>query len=212
VNAKVLEDLFGRYALKKGIFSSVAGYAPEVTAFLKERLHPFIVPDETTPVPLRIGYETPETLGRDRLAAAVGAATLQPGRDLLVIDAGTAITFEVVEASGLYLGGNISPGLETRLRALHDYTKQLPLVSAEGEVPLLGSRTETAIRAGVVNGMVYEMQGYISDLQKRYPSLVVFLTGGHSFYFERRLKTPIFAAFNLVLTGLNSILEHNVEH
>ena len=146
------------------------------------------------------------------MAAAVGANYLEPGKDLLVIDAGTAITYELIEASGAYLGGNISPGMTTRFKSLNFYTKNLPLVTEQEEVPLLGTNTESAIQAGVVNGIVYEMDGYIEKLRIKYPNLLVFLTGGHSFYFESRLKNSIFADINLVLTGLNRILEYNVEN
>lgn len=92
-------------------------------------------------LPITVQYETPETLGKDRLAAAVGANYLEPGKDLLVIDAGTAITYELIEASGAYLGGNISPGMTTRFKALNFYTKKLPLVTEQEEVPLLGTNT-----------------------------------------------------------------------
>ena len=109
-------------------------------------------------------------------------------------------------------GGNISPGMTTRFRALNQFTKKLPLVTEQEEVPLVGTDTETAIQAGVVNGIVCEMDGYIETLRLKYPNLLVFLTGGHSFYFERRLKNSIFADINLVLTGLNRILEYNVEN
>ena len=210
-DTSALSELFGRYALTRGILSTVIDLDEEVVSFLRARLRHFIVFDESTALPIRVGYETPATLGRDRLAAVVGATFLRPGRDLLVIDAGTAITYELVEASGLYVGGNISPGMTTRFRALNQFTRRLPLVSETEEVPLIGRSTEGAIRAGVVNGIVFEMDGYIERLRKKYPSLFVFLTGGHSFYFERRLKNSIFADINLVLTGLNRILEYNVE-
>jgi type III pantothenate kinase len=173
----------------------------------------FIILDERTPLPIKVQYQTPQTLGKDRLAAVVGASFLQPEKDILVIDAGTAITYELIEASGIYLGGNISPGMSIRFKALNHFTGKLPLVQEEKEeVPLIGFSTKTAIQAGVVKGIIYEMDGYINELRSRYPELLVFLTGGHSFYFERRLKNTIFANINLVLTGLNRILEYNVEN
>jgi type III pantothenate kinase len=162
-------------------------------------------------LPIEVHYQTPETLGNDRIAAATGANFLRPDRDVLIIDAGTAITYEIVEASGVYIGGNISPGMTTRFRALHRFTEKLPLVREPEQISWLGTTTETAIQAGVVNGIIYEMDGYIHDVRKKYPDVFVFLTGGHSFYFERRLKNSIFAAINLVLVGLNRILEYNVE-
>ena len=207
----VISSLWKKYPLTRGIFSSVINTDDNLIAYLKEKLQYFVFLDETVPLPITVQYKTPHTLGRDRLAAAVGANYLQPGKDLLVIDAGTAITYELIEASGTYVGGNISPGMTTRFRALNHFTKKLPLVSESEHVPLVGTNTETAIQAGVVNGIVCEMDGYIEMLRLKYPNLLVFLTGGHSFYFERRLKNSIFADINLVLTGLNRILEYNVE-
>ena len=207
-----LESLFGKYDFKHGILSTVIGKNEELNDYLRGKLRRFIFLDETVKLPITVQYETPETLGKDRLAAAVGANYLKPGKDLLVIDAGTAITYELIEASGTFLGGNISPGMTTRFKALNFYTKKLPLVAEKEEIPLMGTSTESAIQAGVVNGIVYEMDGYIEMLRIKYPNLLVFLTGGHSFYFERRLKNSIFADINLVLTGLNRILEYNVEN
>ena len=207
----VIAPLLERYAFSKGILSTVIDRDEELIAFLRERLPRFVFLDERVALPIRVDYQTPETLVKDRLAAVVGATYLRPGRDLLVIDLGTAITYELVEASGVYLGGNISPGMTTRFRALHQFTRKLPLVMETERVPLIGVSTETALQAGVVNGIVYEMDGYIDKLKEKYPDLFVFLTGGHSFYFERRLKNSIFADINLVLIGLNRILEYNVE-
>nr|WP_203583310.1 type III pantothenate kinase [Parabacteroides sp. 52] len=211
-NRSTLFPLLEQYDLTQGILSSVVTLDKEMIAFLQENLHPFILLDETVPVPIRVGYDTPATLGRDRLAAAVGANYLRPRQDLLVIDAGTAITYELIEASGLFVGGNISPGMGTRFKALHQYTDKLPLVSEQEEIPFIATHTVGAIQAGVVHGIVFEMDGYINALRQKYPDVFVFLTGGHSFYFERRLKNRIFANINLVLTGLNRILEYNVEN
>jgi type III pantothenate kinase len=204
--------LFEQYPLENGIFSTVKEPDKMLTDTLSGRLKKFLFFDGLVKLPLRISYRTPETLGKDRIAAAAGAHYLHPEGNVLVIDAGTAITYEIVEASGNYIGGNISPGLTTRFKALHQFTAKLPLVKETGQVPLVGTSTETAIVAGVVNGIVYEMDGHIDAIRKVYPDIFVFLTGGHSFYFEKRLKNAIFAAINLVLTGLNRILEYNVEN
>lgn len=203
--------LLNQYPLRNGIFSTVIDVEEDLITCLESRLERFFFLDEKVRLPIAVRYQTPETLGRDRIAVAVGANFSQPQKDILVIDAGTAITFEVIEAAGIYLGGNISPGMTTRLHALNRFTKRLPLVSQKEDVPLLGTSTETAILAGVVNGIVYEMDGYIDELKNKYPGLYVFLTGGHASYFKKRLKNAIFADKNLVLIGLNRILEYNVE-
>ena len=206
-----INDIFEQYHPQKGIMSSVIDKNDSLISSLKNRLPHFLWLDEYTPLPISIGYETKNTLGKDRIAAAVGANYLQPKCNILVIDAGTAITYEVVEASGIYIGGNISPGLTTRFRSLNQFTKQLPLVKEKDDVPAIGTSTESAILAGVVNGIVYEMDGYINMLRVKYGDIFVFLTGGHSFYFERRLKNHTFADANLVLVGLNRILEYNAK-
>lgn len=206
-----LMPLLDKYPLVNGVLSTVAEFDDQLIVLLKESMTHFFCLDEQTQLPITIQYSTPATLGKDRIAAVVGANYLQPNRTTLVIDAGTAITYDVVEG-GTFVGGNISPGMTTRFRSLNQFTKRLPLVEEREDVPLLGSSTETAILAGVVNGIVYEMDAYIADLRSQHPDLFVFLTGGHSFYFERRLKNAIFASINLVLIGLNRILEYNVEN
>lgn len=206
-----IKDIVRQYNPAQGIISSVVNTDEALTVYLKEHLSRFISLDEHTPIPIRLEYETKDTLGRDRIAAAAGACYLQPGRNLLVIDAGTAITYEVIESAGIYIGGNISPGLTTRFKALNKFTERLPLVKEKNDVPLIGTSTETAILAGVINGIVYEMDGFIDSMKVKYDDIFVFLTGGHSFYFERRLKSHIFADANLVLVGLNRILEYNAK-
>lgn len=200
------------YVFEAGILSSVRqDVDAALVACLRNAIPSFLFFDDTLRLPIEIAYETPQTLGKDRIAAVVGATCKYPGQNLLIIDAGTAITYEVVEASGRYVGGNISPGLNTRFRALHDYTDLLPLEKEGDDIPLIGTSTHTAIQAGVVNGIVYEIDGYIDSLSREYPGLLVFLTGGHSIYFESRLKNCIFADTNLVMIGLNRLIDYNAE-
>ncbi|GHV23956.1 hypothetical protein FACS189428_7920 [Clostridia bacterium] len=159
------------------------------------------------PVPLTIDYKTPQTLGMDRIAAAVGAVAQQPGAHLLVIDIGTAITLDFVTAAGVYKGGNISPGPELRFKALHHFTNRLPLINEEGNLPVWGYDTSTAIRSGVIGGIVRELDSYIAEYKKN-DTILTFLTGGYAFYFESKLKNATFADGNLVLRGLNEILNY----
>ena len=204
-----IEKIFETYRPTQGIWSSVAGADDVLINDLQARLSYFLRFNAATPVPVVIRYETRETLGLDRIAAVVGALEKQAGKNILIIDAGTAITYEVIEASGTYIGGNISPGMTSRFRSLNLFTQQLTLLTEKEEVPLIGTCTESAILAGVVNGIVYEMDGYIETLKEKYGRIFVFLTGGNSIYFEKRLKSHIFADANLVLYGLNRILEYN---
>ena len=164
-----------------------------------------------TPVPVTNRYETPQTLGVDRLAAVVGAAYLFPDTDCLVIDAGTCITLDFVDRDKNYLGGSISPGLEMKFRALHTFTQRLPLLQRPpAAVPLAGRNTAGAIQSGVLNGTVAELNGLISAYRSTSPDLVVVLCGGDAAFFETNLKAPIFVVPELVLIGLNRILNYNV--
>lgn len=206
-----IESLLRRFPLRRGILCSVADIDLSIITLLKKSLETFMILDDTVLLPVKIEYATPATLGRDRIAAVVGAQVSQPGKPLLVIDAGTAITYDFLDADGRYPGGTISPGMTIRFRALNAHTSRLPLLDEQGNLPEIGYNTETAIRSGVVKGVVYEMDGYISEYRLKYPELFVFLTGGHSFYFETKLKNSTFADVNLVLKGLNRILNYNVE-
>ena len=160
-----------------------------------------------TPTPLSIDYSTPHTLGSDRLAAATGAWNEAPGHDMLVIDCGSAITIDFVDRRGHYRGGNISPGIKMRLMALHDYTSRLPLIEKEGETPVLGHDTETAIRSGIIRGICHEIEGYIAEYREKYGDVLVFLTGGDEKSLKNSIKSSIFADKYLVAKGLNCILQ-----
>lgn len=206
-----LQKIFEAYLIDNCIFSSVITENDQLLACLKHSIASLIQLSHTTAIPIENRYETPETLGKDRLAAVVGAAFLRPNHDILVIDAGTAITYDFIDAQHIYWGGNISPGINLRLRSLHEFTKKLPLVEITMESALLGKDTKSAIISGALNGIVFEMDGYISNLKNKYPQLSTFLTGGSTFYFDTKLKNTIFAEKNLVLIGLNRILQYNVQ-
>lgn len=161
-------------------------------------------------LPIIIKYNTPETLGSDRVAAVVGASHLFPGRNVLVIDSGTAITYDILTANGEYLGGNISPGFKTRFRALHNFTGKLPLLEMDESMRgLYGTSTEEAIILGVQNGLIHEVEGVVRSFMDRFENLLVVLTGGDSFFFEKRINLCNFAEPFLVAIGLNEILECN---
>jgi type III pantothenate kinase len=197
--------------LNMAILSSGRNFPPALREKLLSVFHTFIELSDDTPVPIFNKYKSKETLGKDRLAAVVGANSLYPGSDILVIDAGTAITFDLIDAEGNYWGGNISPGLEMRFKALHQFTGKLPLVCQDDKNQLFGDTTESAIRCGVQNGFVYEVDGTIGKFKEFYNNLKVIITGGDANFFDGKIKNPFFVNFNLVATGLNCILEHNVD-
>ena len=161
-----------------------------------------------TSLPVVNLYETPETLGNDRIAAVVGAVTQFPNSNVLVIDAGTCITFDLFTLKG-YLGGSISPGIQMRLQALHQKTDRLPMVELDGEVDIIGKNTIQSIQSGVLNGVLVEIDGMINRYKSQFSDLKVMLTGGDFQLFDKGLKNSIFVDPNLVLKGLNEILDYN---
>ena len=167
-----------------------------------------------TPVPIQNQYGTPATLGMDRLAAVVGASYSFAGQDCLVIDAGTCITFDYIDRDKNYLGGSISPGLAMKFKALHTFTGKLPLVEQTEknveQVPLIGQDTVSCLQSGVFNGTLAEVEGLITTYTKQSPDLVTVMCGGDAPFFETNLKARIFAVPDLVLIGLNRILNYNV--
>lgn len=209
-DVKDMVALLDKFPINQVAVCSVAGFSKSILElFYQRNLHHIILTQET-PIPLVNHYQTPATLGVDRIAAAVGANFIKPDNNLLIIDMGTAITYDVVSKDNAFVGGNISIGLQSRFRALKEYTHQLPLLHPTTKWPnFIGQSTEKAIMAGIMYGVLFEMEGFISKIEEKYDSLSVFLTGGDSIYFESSLKKPIFAVKNLVLVGLNRILDHN---
>lgn len=193
--------------LDKAIYCSVRQDNELVADYLQNTFSRFIRFSHRTPIPLRNLYGTPETLGYDRMAAAVGAWYFFPKNDLMVIDAGTAVTIDFVSRAGEYLGGNISPGITTRFRALNIFTGKLPMGEITPDAPKIGTNTLEAIEAGVLNGIVAEMESYIMHN----PNHKVIFTGGDAIFFVKKLKSPIFVIRNLVAVGLNHVLEYNLK-
>lgn len=165
----------------------------------------------TTPVPLTKLYDTPETLGADRVAAAVGAKVLYPKSNCLVIDMGTCITYDLVDADDNFHGGIISPGMRMRFKAMNTFTKRLPLLEPDGIPELIGKNTKHAMQSGVMNGLLAEINGLIEAYGKVLTNINVIFCGGDATYFANRIKNPNFVVPELVLIGLNRILEYNIE-
>lgn len=204
-----LEEIIDKYPrIRSVIVSSVIDYSNEIKHFLKKKLS-FFELDYKTAVPIINNYKSPKTLGKDRIAAIVAAASLYPNKHVLVIDAGTCITYDFVNANKEYYGGSISPGINMRFKALHEYTSNLPYVEANKVDFLIGSTTEESILSGVYNGIINEIDGIIWSYKENYENLTVILSGGDYIYFDKRLKNNIFALPNIVMIGLNVILEFN---
>ena len=202
----VIDEWSRLYEIDKVIISSVVIDCDELQKQISKLQCPVLRFSNSIPLPLEINYRTPSTLGSDRVAAAVGAWSEAPARNILVIDAGSAITIDFVSKDGKYNGGNIAPGIKMRLKALYEYTSKLPMVDKEGDTPTIGYDTETAIRSGVINGICHEIDGYINEFKQKYCDVLVFLTGGDEKPLKNRIKNCIFADKYLVAKGLNRIL------
>ena len=166
----------------------------------------------TTPVPLKKLYDTPETLGADRVAAAVGARFLFPNKNCVVIDMGTCITYDLVGLDDNFYGGIISPGVRMRFKAMNNFTKRLPLLEPETIPELIGKSTKHAMQSGVMNGIRSEINGFVEEYSEVLTNINVILCGGDATYFANRIKNPNFVIPELVLIGLNRTLEYNVKN
>jgi len=206
-----LKKLVSNQNLENIICSTVKSVNKRMENYLSKHWY-FLNLDATTPLPIQNLYGTPKTLGKDRLAAVVGANELFPNENCLVIDAGTCTTYDIIDAKGNYLGGNITPGLNMRYKAMQHFTAKLPLVSKPMDVKDgIGKNTVAALEVGGGLGNILEMEGWIQYFDNQFKGINTTLTGGDAEYFAKRLKTKIFANSNLVLIGLNKILNHNVE-
>jgi type III pantothenate kinase len=208
-NRDVFTEWVGKNIFDNVIISSVARSTDNLLDIINSSGKKILM-NQSTPFPITIKYSTPETLGLDRIAAACGTLDVMPNKHCLVIDLGTCINYEFVDDHANYYGGAISPGVKMRFEAMHTFTARLPLVKFVENSPLIGDSTESCMQSGVVNGVLAELEGIIDRYQKKYPTMGVILCGGDAPLFENKLKRPIFVAPNLVLSGLNRILLHNV--
>jgi type III pantothenate kinase len=206
---EVIAGFIGGSKPHAAIVSSVSHDPTLLLQFLRERISHVHHLTWHSKYPFATDYETPETLGVDRLAAAAGALVHHPGADLLVIDAGSAVTIDLV-SGGTYRGGSISPGLAMRFRALNEYTGRLPLINKTDSFEFPAKTTEDAIAGGVVMGLVYEINEYIRTFEKKYSKLVTVITGGDSGVITRHAGRKILHYPDLVTEGLNYLLDTNV--
>lgn len=186
-------------------YARVGADHTDLAAWLQARFEVTILTWQT-PVPVQVRYQTPETLGMDRLAAVIGAWHRYPGQTALVIDLGTCITYDLITADGQYLGGGISPGMHMRFRAMHHFTAKLPLTQPQADVPLVGQSTVSCLQSGVIHGITAEIDGIVANYTSEWPDLQVILCGGDAVFFEKRIKPANFADQKLVLLGLHCIL------
>ncbi len=203
-----IKKVIKKYNCRQGIISSV-GFFDKNTLKEVQTLIPMILLSHALDFPFKNLYTTPQTLGVDRLALIAAAAKIYPHKNVLVIDAGTCITYDFISSSNEYLGGSISLGLEMRFNALHTFTTKLPRVKSSLKPILIGNSTQTSIQSGVENGLIQEISGFILQYQAKFQELTIVLTGGDLNFLSKRLKNSIFANPNFLIRGLNIILTHN---
>jgi type III pantothenate kinase len=210
LSCEELEKELSGFKIKRAIISSVKKLPPFISELFFTNI-PFVhVLSYKSKLPFKIEYETPETLGTDRIAAMAGAYNLYPATEILVIDAGTAITFDFLSCDA-YKGGNISPGLMIRFKALNKFTGKLPFVSPTENYSFPGKNTNDAIMAGVITGVIYEINEYIRTFEKKHTDYKIILTGGDSGYLREKINYQLIYMPDIVIDGLNYILEYNAK-
>ncbi len=208
LSEQTINQLIKEYNISDVIFSDTRGEdISKIQSWFPKQIKSVILTHQT-PLPISINYQTPNTLGKDRIAAAVGAYKLFPSQNNLIIDIGTAITIDFLSATNTFEGGIISPGQELRFRALNEFTGKLPLVQPTDEQKIIGKNTTEAIQQGVQNGIIFEINEYICRYKQKYDNINVIITGGYSYLFEKKINYPIFAELFLVSIGLNTILNY----
>lgn len=211
VSEASIEKLLEQYQdIEQCIVSNVGNQSDSIYKIIKQKIDQTINFDLDLKIPIENLYKTPETLGKDRLAAAVGANFMFPNQDLLIIDAGTAITYEFVNRKNQYLGGYITPGIQTRLNSLNHYTSKLPLLKPEITTDEIGKTTQKAILGGLQQSIRGEFKEVISMFKVENEKITLILTGGNSDYFDKILKNYKFVPLEITLIGLNRLLNYNL--
>lgn len=205
-----LRQLFNQYTITNAILCAVGKYDPTLEKLIQEQCSLLIL-SAATPLPITLRYDTPQTLGPDRIANAVGASKRFPHQNILSVQLGSCIVCDFVNDKNEYLGGSIAPGIKMRLKALQHYTRKLPLVKQKSIDYVIGKSTEQSILSGVINGIAYEIEGFANYYAQKYPDLKVVLTGGDAEDLQKSINFPIFATQNLVTLGLYEILHFYVE-
>ena len=207
LDLKTVQKFVGNKQVAATIISSVK--QPDASVIKISRYYNATFLNEHTNIPLSLNYKNPSLLGNDRLAAAVGAYFLFKEKDVIIIDSGTCLTIDLLAKNGKFIGGRISPGIDMRYNSMYNFTEKLPLVTKNKIVPKIGNDTNTSILSGVQKGILAEIESAVLAYRDIKPSAIILLTGGDYLYFEKELKSSIFVNPNLVLIGLNEILDFN---
>ena len=206
-----IEKIFKKHKkIRHSILSSVSNCPKEAIELLKNKTELVNITQETK-FPFINKYQTPITLGLDRKVLVAGAVLKFPKQNCLIIDAGSCITYDFVDANSNYFGGAISPGIQMRYKALNNFTAKLPLLEKEYPLQFIGNSTNQAIHSGVVSGILFEMEGFITSYLREYKYLTIILTGGDTDFLAKRLKNTIFANSNFLLESLNLLHQYNIQ-
>ncbi|WP_456437708.1 type III pantothenate kinase [Psychroserpens sp.] len=206
-----VKEVLNKYPIiSKGIISSVGKLNSKDVQIVESEIDLFILNSDTNQ-PYENLYKTPKTLGVDRIALVSASVEKFPNADVLIIDAGTCITYDFINDKNEYFGGSISPGVRLRYHSLHNLTANLPLLESKLPESLIGNTTDSSIHSGVVIGVLKEIDGVINEYKEKYSDLTVILTGGDANFLSKQLKNGIFANSNFLLEGLNFILEYNTQ-
>jgi len=205
---KEIEKILSDYPkISNFMVSSVGKLSENDFSWVKKSIKIHFV-SHNSKFPFRNEYKTPQTLGIDRMILASGASLKYPNQNKLIIDAGTAITYDFVDEDNHYFGGAISAGIDLRYKALNNYTAKLPLLEKSKEDFFIGQTTSESIHSGVVNGVLFEIEGFINELRKKYDNFIIILTGGDTDFLAKRLKSTIFANRNFLLESLNDLYQY----
>ncbi|MFK5889245.1 MAG: type III pantothenate kinase [Flavobacteriaceae bacterium] len=207
---KKVESIKESYNIKHTIVASVSNIKKEILNKIKS-FFKVIILNTDLKFPFLIAYKTKETLGVDRLALMAAAIKKYPYKNVLVIDAGTCITYDFISKEAHYLGGSISPGVLMRYKALNNQTDNLPFLDPKYPNNFIGNSTKQSIHSGVIFGVINEIEGIIRQYKAKYSNLTVVLTGGDTNFLSEKLKSGIFANPNFLLEGLNHILNYNLQ-
>ena len=208
----VVKNILAKYAkITHLVVASVGKVEREAFLVFQEEVKLHFVSHQDV-FPFINKYETPLTLGIDRMVLAAGATLQYPNQNRLVIDAGTCITYDFIDVDNNYLGGAISPGLRLRYEVLHNFTSKLPLLPLESPLGLIGKTTSQSIHSGVVNGLVNEIDGFIDEYRQLGSNFIIILTGGDTEFLAKRLKNTIFANSNFLLESLNQTFQYKIKN
>jgi len=203
-----IENIISKNNVTHSIISNVGRIDDSIINILKESTNLLLVSNQLK-VPFKNLYKSKNTLGQDRLALVSAAAFKFPKENVLIVDAGSCITYDFKNNNNEYLGGGISPGISMRFKSLNTFTSNLPLIDFDSIHQLIGNNTKNSINSGVINGTISEINGIIQQYCEEFKNIRIILTGGDSNFLLKRIKNSIFADQNFLLVGLNKLLEDN---